>query len=727
MSNDHEQTQPNLIPDSFPASGPGSMPLDWDWQNWWRCYRRGPVSGHYEGEATAPKAGTHALDLRVDIDPRYANSPVMDRVSGDFFRVYSFNWMGRVFKWRVYQKSWIVDNPTVNWSRCNVTITGKVRYWEGFHPVTTVEINIPWSTFKAAGPATVQFTVSGGDSSEYKCVRQSHTFRNITLEVDVCNSINAEPILPSYDTTAHHNRPSDLPERTLDIVESYREAGIEVALNPTRTIIDDSNPQFNTWSPAELHDAMEQNFSRIRSRWPNWHMWCLLAGTFDSSGVGGIMFDAKAAFGGAGEAPERQGCAVFRNHSWFNNLVENPGTQTEAAAMRKLLYTYVHEMGHAFNFLHSWDKGRPDALSWMNYDWRYDNRNGADTFWANFEMRFDDEELIHIRHGNRDSVIMGGDEWASGGHLEDAHGGMATLMGQAPIELLVRSPVSYFDFMQPVMLEFRLRNLTDLPIELDINLHPELGGLVVYVRRPDGRTVQYAPVLCKLATPNTKILKPLQSEINKGEDRYSENVYLSFGADGFYFDEPGEYLVKAVYQGSGNVLIPSNVCRVRIGRPFSREEDRIAQDYFNYVTGLAVYLGGSSSPFLQSGMDTLNEMVERFPKSRISAQLALTLAHNLQNPFFRANEENKLVIYREAQPEQVLKLTKQVLDQQKQDDTTLTNLSYHQTRRLRAQAMVASDNIPEAKRELKRTIRYLKDHGVNKPVLDDIDAYAESL
>ena len=33
-------------------------------------------------------------------------------------------------------------------------------------------------------------------------------------------------------------------------------------------------------------------------------------------------------------------------------------------------------------------------------------------------MRFDDEELVHIRHGDRSAVIMGGDDWGSGGHLE---------------------------------------------------------------------------------------------------------------------------------------------------------------------------------------------------------------------------------------------------------------------------------------------------------------------
>jgi hypothetical protein len=79
-------------------------------------------------------------------------------------------------------------------------------------------------------------------------------------------------------------------------------------------------------------------------------------------------------------------------------------------------------MGHAFNFLHSWDKNRPDALSRMNYDWKYDNRNGTDSFWGNFRMRFDDKDLLHMRPGDRAAVIRGDDPWASGGHLEAAPG-----------------------------------------------------------------------------------------------------------------------------------------------------------------------------------------------------------------------------------------------------------------------------------------------------------------
>ena len=102
------------------------------------------------------------------------------------------------------------------------------------------------------------------------------------------------------------------------------------------------------------------------------------------------MFDAPAEFGGSGKGPGRQGFAVFRDHDWFKDLVASPQTQKQKQAMRHFLYTWVHEAGHAFNFLHSWDKARPDSLSWMNYDWRYDQRNGANTFWRSFRFRFDE-------------------------------------------------------------------------------------------------------------------------------------------------------------------------------------------------------------------------------------------------------------------------------------------------------------------------------------------------
>lgn len=714
-----ENPIPGPIPGPLPTPIPGSWPPDW-----WRCWRFGPVSGRFDGEMTAPTAGGYALDLRVDIDPRYANSPVMNRISGDIYRVYSFSWPGwPPIKWRVYQESWIVDTPTMTWSRCQVEITGAVRFWKGLHLITNIRVIIPWGTFRPTGPAEVTFTTVLGGTSSYNCTRKSDCFREMSLEVDVCQSVNAEPILPSYDTHVHATRPADLPRRTLTIEEAYRETGICVSIRPDRTIIDDSATEFDRWSVSELHDAMESHYSQFAGGWPKWQMWGLLAGKFDNLGTGGIMFDAAAGYGGAGEAPDRQGFAVFRDHSWFDDLVSGaPSNQSEAWAMRQFLYTWVHEAGHAFNFLHSWNKGRSNALSWMNYPQYVDN------FWDNFEFRFDDEELIHIRHGDRASVIMGGDPWASGSHFEEAAGAFAQLEGNAPVEFMLRSK-SYFEFMEPIFIELRLRNrLSDMPIGLDTRLGPEHGGVIVYIRRPDGRILEYNPILCQIGTPEMRVLLPFQEGV-QGEDRYSEDIFLGYGKYGFYFDEPGEYQMRAVYQGSGDILIPSNVHRVRIGRPFTKEEDKIAQDFFSYQVGMSLYLNGSQSPFLSKGMEVLESVADRFKDTMVGAKTATMLANSVSRPFFRIVDRENPVLTQthSAAPDKALALTASALELYKQEKSKSLNIGYHQLVRNRAGYMINQGQKAEAKKEVAELYKDLAERGVNKPVLDEIKTFQESI
>jgi hypothetical protein len=685
------------------------------------------VSGRYEGEMSVPNAGRYAIDCRIDIDYRQPNSPVMEKISGDIYRVYRLHLpvrggRRRTVTWRVYRESWIVQSPTVTWAKGNAEITGTVHFWKGGHAATTLRIGARWTLRGMVTPTDIIFTESGTES-RYNCSRKSRHFRHVKLEVDVCASVNTEPILPVYDTHAHSNRPADVPRRTLTIESAYREAGIDLTIAPERTIIDDSAAAFTTWTPAELHDAMEQYFSKYPSTWPSWNMWCLLAGTYEDSGVGGIMFDAAAAYGGAGVPPERQGCAVFRAHSWFNNLVVNPANDLQAAATRQLLYTYVHEIGHGFNFLHSWNKGRPDALSWMNYNWRYDNRNGDDSFWANFRFEFDDEELIHLRHGDRSAVIPGGDPWASGGHMESPEGAFSDLIGTPPVEVRLRSK-EYFEFLEPVVVELRVKNTMSAQIEIDGRLRPEFGGVVFHIRRPDGRILEYSPVLCKLAEADLLTLEPAGDDPD-GEDRRSQNIFLTYGSYGYYFDEPGEYLVRALYQGPGDILIPSNVHRVRIGRPFTRDEERIAQDYFSHETGMALYLNGSSSPFLNKGMETLTRVAEM--NTRAGARMSMVLAQNLTRPFFRLDDERRLVRYRDADPDSALALTAKATEYHAADEQAFTNLDYHELIRTRADVMVQIGEKARAKEELTDLAHYLAARNVKRRVLKEITSYAKSL
>jgi hypothetical protein len=167
-----------------------------------RFVRSGPVSGRYEGESTATPVAGHerALDLRIDIDARYPNSPVLNRLSGDQYQVQRIRIPGQPARtWRVYQESWVVDDPEVTWNDGHVDITGTVRYWRCIHPPTNLRVRVPWRTAEPIGPAAVTITQDGGETWGFVCPRTGDWFRDMNLEVDVCQSLNdLGPALPTH-------------------------------------------------------------------------------------------------------------------------------------------------------------------------------------------------------------------------------------------------------------------------------------------------------------------------------------------------------------------------------------------------------------------------------------------------------------------------------------------------------------------------------------------------
>lgn len=685
-----------------------------------------PVSGRYDGEMSLPQPGRFVLDLRIDVDAAIDNAPVMNRVSGDFYQVFQTTLPGqpaRVSK--TYLESWIVDDPQVTSSGDHVDIEGGVRFWTSSHPATTVAIRIGWDNSLHTRTGTVTLTEGGAGRRIFTCRRSSECFRSLELEVAVCSSVNVEPLRPIYDTRWHNNRPAGLPGRLLDIETAYREAGVDVSIGATGAVIDDSDPQFRSWTVAELHDAMESHFSRVAGSWPNWALWGLMAGTYEDSAVGGIMLDAAAATGGdRGGEPERRGFAVFRGHSWFNDLVSGPPrNETQAGAMRQFLYTWVHEAGHAFNLLHSWDKARPDSLSWMNYDWRYDQRNAQDSFWKRFAFRFDDDELIHIRHGDRASVIMGGDPWSSGSHLEAPNLAMAQIEGDAPLELVIRAQ-PYFELMEPVLLEARLRNLlTDAPVVIDKRLAPEYGAMIVYIQGPDDHIVKYEPVVCAVGAPKSATLAPSKTD-QQGDDRFSRDIFISYGAGGFHFDRPGEYRIRAIYQGHGDLLVPSNTLRIRIGAPLSKEANRLAQDYFSDQVGLCLYLQGSRSPFLAKGFQILQDLADRHQDSLLGANTAVALAQGVSRPFHRVVDPQmifeipRVKMTAPAEPSKALRLTDAPLKLLKESDDKRLNLAYARVVRRRARYHEEVGALDQARSEFSDLRQVLTARGANPPVVD---------
>jgi hypothetical protein len=312
--------------------------------------------------------------------------------------------------------------------------------------------------------------------------------------------------------------------------------------------------------------------------------------------------------------------------------------------------------------------------------------------------------------------------------MEDEHagadGGLGMVEGNPPLEVLVRSK-GYFSFMEPVSVEVRVRNLLpDLPMEIDARFDPSFGAMAFQVQKPSGRIVEYEPVFCQMALDELVTLKGVGPGA-VGEDRYSQEVTIDYGKHGHYFSEPGTYRIRAIYHGPGNMLLTSNVHTLRVGVPASKDEEKLAQDYFSTAAGLAMVLGGSRSPWLANGFSALQEVAQRCKDSMVGARVALKLAEGFAEPFFRVDPANRMKKDAEAKPKEALALTAQALKVIKGEEKL--NISYNHLVRWRASMLAEQKGKAEAKKEVATMRKDLEKRGVNKPVLDDIAAFEKSL
>jgi len=534
---------------------------------------RKAVSGCYAGTL-----GAFQVDLRVDID----RARPMRRVSGDFYQT-----TGRTV---AYCGSFVVDAPTITAGSTQYVVKGKGRFTFAAGAPQVV-VTIPRvQAHQPQGAATLQFlTEAGAASAVYHCAYESVYFRTVRIETDSVSDVEP-PLFGSYDTGS---LPSGGAGRPLSVVGAFAEAGI--ALSPTAggNVIDLEAAGIDaTWSDAELHASMEKHFS-LWADLPQWCVWQLVAQRHDEGpGLYGIMFDV------AGK--ERQGCAVF--HAGIGG--------TTAEKQRDQLYTYVHELGHCFNLLHSWQKhlasppqaSRPDSLSWMNYPWKYPKGSAAG-YWRNFDFRFDDEELIHLRHGFRNDVIMGGSGFGAGAAL--GRDVLADpIQDESGLVLQLSTHQRSFALGEPMLVQLTLRTTDTRGRRAHTWLHPDCGLVHIVIAKPSGEVCAYEPMIDHLVGAREKVLG--------AGDKVEEAAYIGYGKGGLYFDQPGQYRVRAAYSALDGSQVLSNMLTVRVRYPVSETDDQLAELFIGDEQGALMYLLGSDSDSLRAGNDAFDEVLDRF-------------------------------------------------------------------------------------------------------------------
>lgn len=552
------------------------------------------VSGTYRN--ATPAGYGSILELRVDVDGRRPQ----DRLSGDLYTHFVFCGIPIT----LYTGSFVVENVTNTGDASAIVLSGPVVYYaDASNTSDSIEVRIPRvGYFSPPAAACVDWFTNGNLVRSYVCPKTSEYFRTATLEVD---RFQGTVFPPEIDPDINPS-PNGLPS-TVDVRSTFLRSGIDLAVEHDDVLNDPDSPDTgDNWSEVELHDLMEDRFDRF-SNTLQWNLYGVIVPKFGdpnySSGYYGTMFD----WGGwqAGDSFLRQGAAIAEDAIRGREV----GTlyETSAKKDRLILQTFIHEIGHAFNLPHSWQRtANPDSgsESFMNYPWGYtDNGGGETNFWSNFRWEFDDDELIWMRHADRNDVIFGGRDWIGNNLSADLRPSFEAL--EAPVELEIRSP-NVFDIGVPVQLGLKLTNSSTSSVHVIDRLQPEEGLLRVVIERPNGEIVEYLPPVRRLRAP------PESSELAPGDSTHA-SISLSFGAKGHQFAEPGQYLIRVYFPCFPLGFVATAARRIRVAHPATRASEELAHLLTGAATAKFLYYGGSRrNPALA---DELTDAAERYASS----------------------------------------------------------------------------------------------------------------
>lgn len=553
------------------------------------------ASGLYESKPLGFPFNSQREELRIDVDGRYpqltASGTIRHGIDSQLHWVASLTAAG-----------------SDHW-------TGGVWNKDGdgtLLPHANIDLTVHKTPFAIAQTATATFSGGGVADRVRSYLYVSRYFHPVEFEFDTLQGTTA---VAEIDTGAHPNRPVTVPVETLSIEKVFRRAGFNVSKSGGDGAIPMAATDADTrWSDMELHDAMQIYWSRFSHKTP-WSMWVLSAALHESgSALGGIVFDDIG--------PSRRRAASLFNDSFIK---EAPAGDPDPAAWaaRSRFWTACHEMGHAFNLAHSWQKSvrtpwlpmadEPAAPSFMNYYFLYPG--GEPAFFADFEYRFSDQELLFMRHAPARVAQTGNADWF------DHHGfQQAAIAPQSPLRLELRAnrarPV--FEFLEPVVLEIKLTNLSDLPVPVDESVL-DAGGETTVIIKKDGKPArQWAPYARYCRKAAQRVLGP-------GQSMY-QSLFVAAGRNGWDLAEPGRYEVQVALHLQEEDVV-SNRLSLRIATPRSFEEESLAQDFYCDEVGRILAFDGSQ--YLESGTDTLQEVVGRLADCPAAWHARVALANPL--------------------------------------------------------------------------------------------------
>ena len=343
----------------------------------------------------------------------------------------------------------------------------------------------------------------------------------------------------------------------------------------------------------------------------------------------------------------------------------------------------------------------------MNYPYRVSG--GASAFFADFEYRFSDAELLFMRHAPERFVQHGNADWF------DDHGFQGANVAPQPdlaLEVRVHRTVDRFEFMEPVVVELKLTNVSGQPQIVDQAMLSRTDDMTVIIKRQGGKATRWAPFARYCINASPKVLMA-------NESLYG-SCFVAAGLNGWAMAEPGIYHVQVALRHDGYDVV-SNALPIRVSPPREYDEELLAQDLFTEEVGRALAFNGSRA--LDKANETLNQVCEQLGDRRVAMHARVALGNPLAGGYkmlvIGGWDDDKHIKIMDAQPTVAMEyLSEALLDEPDKAADTLGHIAYAQQVSNYTAFLAEEGAVSDAAESMERVENILKARGVLASVVE---------
>src|SRR5215210_5374796 len=341
---------------------------------------------------------------------------------------------------------------------------------------------------------------------------------------------------------------------------------------------------------------------------------------------------------------------------------------------------------------------------------------GEAAYWANFPFQFTDDEIIHLRHAFYRNITFGGNAFGVGAAEIASEEFADRTEDNSGLKLELRSKDVYA-YGEPVVAEIKL-STTDLRGKRTHSyLHPDDEMVQIAIRKPSGSTVLYRPMIEHCVDEAKSVV------LTAEHPAIYDSAYIGYGKDGFYFDQPGAYQLRAIYIAQDGSRVVSPTLNLQVRSPYTATDEEVGELFMGDEQGQLLKLLGSDSDALKQGNEALDLVLDKHAEHPLAVFARLVRGINAQRTFKKLAVD-KVVKVRAAKPQESVSLLSSVVD----DSTAekgVDNITLNLAMRRLASAHKETGDLEKAEATMDKMVDVFEQKQLKPYILQQITADAE--